>query len=307
MCMAMLLGLGRQASGSHGSECLITFITCQAGEGFLSCSAPQGLGMATLGRKRGSMSDSDLLLLWGLRLGYAAGNATRGPDLAEHLGTPPRLPGGCQRMAPDPPTAAQIPPTPRSQDGVRSLPASGRRPGACGGMQAGRPMWPGPPLSAARLLRGIARPPLAVAAVGYGEKPQGEQGEVEGAVGGGAGQLFSPGSGRPGQRRASPGLHRGRGRPRLASLPGQRLICGRRRCLGLPSSAAGCGARGWGEWGGGGGCHCRPGASAWGAAALRRREGEPRYHRRLPALWALRRPFSTVLPLPPHWVPENES
>lgn len=123
-------------------------------------------------------------------------------------------------------------------------------------------MWRGPAPSAARLPRGAARPPPTVARVGCGQRPRRELGEAEGAVGGGVGQPLSPGSGRRGSAGLLPRPAGGRERPRPASLPGQPLICERRRCLGPPGSGAGCGARGWREQGGG--CRCRAGAQACG-------------------------------------------
>lgn len=104
-----------------------------------------------------------------------------------------------------------------------------------------------------------------------------ELGEAEGAVGGGVGQPLSPGSGRRGSAGLLPRPAGGRERPRPASLPGQPLICERRRCLGPPGSGAGCGARGWREQGGG--CRCRAGAQACGGRQCPSGGGgEPRYH-----------------------------
>lgn len=138
--------------------------------------------------------------------------------------------------APSAPPTREVPPLPAAKMAPAASPlplggGPGRVPECGRGGRCGEARPPPPPgcraalpcPAASRRGPGRLRGEAAVA--------REELGKAEGSGGVGAGRL----RGSAGERE----------RPRPASLPGQPLICGRRRCLGPPGSGAGCGAWGW--------------------------------------------------------------
>lgn len=171
-----------------------------------------------------------------------------------------------------PPAGEVLPlPLPAAKMAPAASPPLGGGPGVCrnaGG--AGDVARPGPlprPAAARRCPAATRRGPGML------------RGEAVRVAGGGRGRgRWWRGAAR--QRRASPAPRGGREGSRPAFLPGQPLICGRRCCLGPPGRlwSLGVGGVGWGRR-----LLSVPGRGPGvrGAAVPPRREGNPRYHRRL--------------------------